>query len=236
MPRSSKRAARSGRCCRCACSGRLDQELSCANSRFFRRLLYPEPRINQLLRDKFVLHWQSVRPVPVVTIDFGDGRTLQRTLTGNSLHVVLDGHGRPVDALPGLVGPDVFIAQLQRAHAMALASRDRLSSLHARAMRTPVQPPPIENPCDASEPHRTDQAHGRSTDAARCVAGRQRSRWRYAHEPRAARAHPRGVRDRRDVDGRRARRLDLPYLFLMPPSDPALGLDVAEPFQDFSYA
>ena len=43
--------------------GRLDEELSCANSRFFRRLLYPEPRINRLLRDEFVLHWQSVRPV-----------------------------------------------------------------------------------------------------------------------------------------------------------------------------
>src|SRR3954469_11582299 len=53
--------------------GRLDEELSCANSRFFRKLLYPEPRINQMLRQDFVLHWQSVRPVPRVTIDFGDG-------------------------------------------------------------------------------------------------------------------------------------------------------------------
>src|SRR5690348_10020685 len=31
--------------------GRLDEELSCANSRFFRKLLYPEPRINRLLRE-----------------------------------------------------------------------------------------------------------------------------------------------------------------------------------------
>src|SRR5258706_2702589 len=51
--------------------GRLDQKLSCANSRFFRRMLYPEPRINQLLRDRFVLHWHSVRPGPSVTIAFG---------------------------------------------------------------------------------------------------------------------------------------------------------------------
>ena len=41
--------------------------------------MYPEPRINQLLRDKFVLHWQSVRPVPVVTIDFGEGKPLEST-------------------------------------------------------------------------------------------------------------------------------------------------------------
>src|SRR5215470_13530070 len=73
--------------------GRLDEELSCANSRFFRKLLYPDPQINQVLRNEFVLHWQSVRPVPRVTIDFGDGRRIERTLTGNSAHVVLDMHG-----------------------------------------------------------------------------------------------------------------------------------------------
>src|SRR5689334_14281127 len=70
--------------------GRLDEELSCANSRFFRKLLYPHPAINRVLRDRFVLHWHSVRPVPRVTIDFGDGRRLVRTLTGNSVHLVLD--------------------------------------------------------------------------------------------------------------------------------------------------
>src|SRR6188768_40672 len=53
--------------------GRLDQELSCANSRFFRKLLYPDTQINRALRERFVLHWESVRAVPIVTIDFGDG-------------------------------------------------------------------------------------------------------------------------------------------------------------------
>src|SRR5215470_13845883 len=102
--------------------GRLDEELSCANSRFFRKLLYPEPRINQVLRQDFVLHWQSVRPVPRVTIDFGDGRRVERTLTGNSVHVVLDPYGRVVDALPGLMARDTFLDQLAPARAVA-ASR-----------------------------------------------------------------------------------------------------------------
>src|SRR5512140_1228498 len=70
--------------------GRLDEELSCANSRFFRKLLYPVAQINQMLRQHFVLHWESVRPVPKITIDFGDGRRIERTITGNSVHVVLD--------------------------------------------------------------------------------------------------------------------------------------------------
>ena len=92
--------------------GNLDEELSCANSRFFRTVLYPNTEISQILRDRFVLHWQSVRPVPKVTIDFGDGRKLERTLTGNSIHYILDSNGRPVDALPGLYSPKAFQQQL----------------------------------------------------------------------------------------------------------------------------
>lgn len=95
--------------------GRLDEELSCANSRFFRVALYANREVGQLLRDRFILHWQSVRPVPKVTIDFGNGRKLERTLTGNSIHYVLDSSGRPVEALPGLYGPQAFLHQLQQA-------------------------------------------------------------------------------------------------------------------------
>ncbi|MEH1969815.1 hypothetical protein [Nostoc sp.] len=95
--------------------GRLDQDLSCANSRFFRVALYPNVEISKLLQDRFILHWQSVRPVPKVTIDFGDGRKLERTITGNSIHYILDGSGRPIDAIPGLYSPKAFLRQLQQA-------------------------------------------------------------------------------------------------------------------------
>ncbi len=94
--------------------GHLDEDLSCANSRFFRTTLYPDAGINKLLKERFILHWQSVRPAPRVTIEFGDGRKLQRTITGNSIHYILDPDGRVVDALPGLYGAPVFKAELQR--------------------------------------------------------------------------------------------------------------------------
>ncbi|MBD2039505.1 hypothetical protein [Microcoleus sp. FACHB-672] len=94
--------------------GRLDEELSCANSRFFRIALYPNAEVSNILRDRFVLHWESVRPAPRVTIDFGDGRRLERTLTGNSIHYILDTDGRPVDALPGLYGPQAFVKHLSK--------------------------------------------------------------------------------------------------------------------------
>jgi hypothetical protein len=95
--------------------GRLDEDLSCANSRFFRTTLYPSAEVNQLLKTGFVLHWESVRPAPRVTIDFGDGRKLERTITGNSIHYILDADGKIVDALPGLYSAKVFTAELRQA-------------------------------------------------------------------------------------------------------------------------
>ena len=99
--------------------GHLDEDLSCANSRFFRLTLYANQEIARRLKEGFILHWQSVRPAPKVTIDFGDGRRLERTLTGNSIHYVLDNEGRVVDALPGLYGPQAFLSELIRAANMA---------------------------------------------------------------------------------------------------------------------
>lgn len=102
--------------------GRLDRDLSCANSRFFRVALYANREVSRALSERYVLHWSSERPVPVARIDFGDGRVLERTIAGNSAHHVLDSRGRPVDVLPGLVGPRQFLDQLARAYPVARRS------------------------------------------------------------------------------------------------------------------
>jgi hypothetical protein len=98
--------------------GNLDEELSCANSRFFRTTLYANKEVSDYLRDHFVLHWKSVRPVPRITIDMGDGRKIERTITGNSIHYVLDAKGEVLDALPGLYGPRAFVEKLRRAESL----------------------------------------------------------------------------------------------------------------------
>lgn len=95
--------------------GKLNEEYSCANSRFFRTTLYPNAEVSHYLREHFILHWQSVRPVPRITIDMGDGRRIERTITGNSIHYVLDADGNPIDALPGLYGAKAFLAELDQA-------------------------------------------------------------------------------------------------------------------------
>jgi len=122
--------------------GRLDEELSCANSRFFRTTLYANEKVSNYLRDHFILHWQSVRPVPHITIDFGDGRRIERTITGNSIHYLLDANGEMVDALPGLYGPRAFLEELTRAEGVAktvvnlpaAASRQMLERYHVQRL------------------------------------------------------------------------------------------------------
>lgn len=119
--------------------GKLTDEFSCANSRFFRTALYANKDISEFLRVNYILHWQSVRPVPRVTIDFGDGRKLERTLTGNSAHYVLASDGTPLDALPGLYSPlafrqwlwDVRTFQLDYAKLSANDRRAKLRAFHS---------------------------------------------------------------------------------------------------------
>jgi len=123
--------------------GNLDEEFSCANSRFFRTALYANAEVSRALQEHFVLHWKSVRPVPKITIDFGDGRTLERTITGNSIHYILDADGRVIDALPGLYGPKAFLrlltgrvdhaAQIRAIDAALAADFAKLGLAHQRA-------------------------------------------------------------------------------------------------------
>lgn len=111
--------------------GKLTDELSCANSRFFRTTLYPNASVRSLLTSQFVLHWQSVRAVPIITIDFGDGRQIRRTITGNSLHLVLDDQGRTIDVLPGLYTAEAFGRELRHSRNAA----ERLAGLNGDKFR-----------------------------------------------------------------------------------------------------
>lgn len=207
--------------------GRLDQELSCANSRFFRKLLYPDRDINTRLR-RFVLHWQSVRPVPRVTIDFGDGRLIERTLTGNSVHLVLDPSGRPVDALPGLFDRRTFTRLLDQAMTFAAAPGSALAVLHAQALQQPPRrPPPPSRALRASQLAPTK--HVVELPLLRAVASdvdadteQNRALHARIHEAFASGGQWRGI----------AGLVEWIYaeLFAMPLDDAALGLDVPDPF------
>jgi hypothetical protein len=105
--------------------GRLDTELSCGNSQFFRVALYPNSETSQELTENLILHWQTVRPLPKVTIDFGEGCKLERTITGNSIYYILDSSGHPIDAIPGLYRLKAFLTQLTQAEVIAALLSNR---------------------------------------------------------------------------------------------------------------
>ncbi len=114
--------------------GKLTDEFSCANSRYFRILLYSNPDISNYLRENYVLHWETVRPVPQIEIDFGDGRKMKGTITGNSTHYILDSKGRFFDAIPGLYAPERFLEYLQEGRE-ALAGFDGSSDEELQFLR-----------------------------------------------------------------------------------------------------
>jgi hypothetical protein len=208
--------------------GRLDEELSCANSRFFRKSLYIDPAINRMLRERFILHWQSVRAVPKVTIDFGNGKKLVKTLTGNSAHLVLDMYGRAVDALPGLFSAEVFVQLLARAHAMATTDRSKLAVLHRRELERPVgaRRAPTPRAFDASRLAATK--HMVELPVLRNVTMDVEADTLTNLELHAQVHQLFAAGMQWTID----ELVDWMYreLFLMPPDDPALGLDVPDPF------
>lgn len=218
--------------------GRLDQERSCANSRFFRRSLYVDPAINRTLRDRFVLHWRSLRPVPQVTIDFGDGRRLVKTLTGNSAHLVLAPTGRPIDVLPGLFTAAVFARLLDEALALAATDHAGRADHHRRALRRPPPPPAPPPPALvasrlAPSKHRVEAPLLRAValdvdhDTAIGLELHARVHARFAADPSAA--DPTGAPGpAAAIDAL----IEWVYrdLFAMPLDRPTLGLDVPEPF------
>lgn len=77
-------------------------------------MLLSDPSVIELINSTFVPVWESVRPVPKVTIDFGNGHILKRTLQGNTVMYACLPDGRVVDALPGVYTPLQFISEMKR--------------------------------------------------------------------------------------------------------------------------
>ncbi len=83
--------------------------------------MFSDERIAAWINQHFEPAWESVRPVPRVTIDFGDGHVLSRTLNGNIATYVCRSDGAVLDILPGIYEPQTYLRQL-----------DQLLKLHRR--------------------------------------------------------------------------------------------------------
>lgn len=76
-------------------------------------MLFSQTEIAAYINQNFEPVWQSVRPVPQVSIDFGNGNIIKRTLNGNIATYVCTADGTVVDILPGIYQPTAFLESLK---------------------------------------------------------------------------------------------------------------------------
>jgi hypothetical protein len=70
------------------------------------------------MNEHFEPTWKSLRPVPKVKIDFGNGNVIDRTLNGNVATFVCTADGTVVDVLAGTYTPDNYLRRLRIAERM----------------------------------------------------------------------------------------------------------------------
>lgn len=85
-------------------------------------MIFSNAAVAAFIRENFVAAWESVRPVPTVEIDFGNGRKLRRTVNGNIATYLCAPDGRVLDVIPGLNTPEAYLQGLRDALALNLAA------------------------------------------------------------------------------------------------------------------
>jgi hypothetical protein len=82
-------------------------------------VLFSNEQVATFINNNFEPAWESVRPVPIVRIDFGNGTVLTRTLNGNIATSVCTRDGDVLDVLPGIYQPEAYLEQLDQFRLLA---------------------------------------------------------------------------------------------------------------------
>jgi hypothetical protein len=84
-----------------------------------RTVLFSNSVVASYLNRNFECAWESVRPVPTLTLDFGNGEVITRTLHGNIATYICTEDGYVVDILPALYKPQAYLSSLRIAQTLA---------------------------------------------------------------------------------------------------------------------
>lgn len=77
-------------------------------------MLFSNDQLVKFIHESFEPVWESVRPVPTLTLDFGNGKTITRTLHGNIASDVCTADGHVLDILPGMYSTEAYLNQLNQ--------------------------------------------------------------------------------------------------------------------------
>ncbi|MAR13607.1 MAG: hypothetical protein CL681_26985 [Blastopirellula sp.] len=110
-------------------------------------MLFSNDRVADFINRHFEPVWESVRPVPLVRIDFGAGNVVTRTLHGNIATYLTDADGLVLDILPGLYDAETYVSQLEQLRRLATYAStqgsEALAEYHQRqaaSLKTKGQP------------------------------------------------------------------------------------------------
>jgi hypothetical protein len=76
-------------------------------------VLFSSTEVADYINANYEPAWESVRAAPLVTIDFGNGQVVKRTLQGNVATYVCAPDRSVYDVLPGIYAPDIYRTQLE---------------------------------------------------------------------------------------------------------------------------
>ncbi|MFL5242497.1 MAG: hypothetical protein ACJ8FY_10350 [Gemmataceae bacterium] len=82
-------------------------------------MLFSKEDVAQAINTLFEPAWESVRAVPIVKIDFGNGKVVTRTLNGNIATYVCTPEGEVLDIMAGIYTPAQYLANLREFNLLA---------------------------------------------------------------------------------------------------------------------
>jgi hypothetical protein len=98
-------------------------------------VLFSDAQVAEFIDAKFEPTWKSLRPVPKVSVDFGNGKVIERTLNGNIATFVCTADGTIIDVIAGIYDKREYLSALKHSlNAAASLPQDgpeRLQALRA---------------------------------------------------------------------------------------------------------
>jgi hypothetical protein len=82
-------------------------------------VLFSQENVASYINSTFEPVWESVRPAPIVRIDFGNGVVVTRTLHGNIATYVCTAQGEVLDVVPGIYTPEGYLNRLNQCRLLA---------------------------------------------------------------------------------------------------------------------
>lgn len=112
--------------------------------------MFSNDSIAGYINSHFEPTWESLRPVPTLHLDFGNGKRLTRTMHGNIATYVLDPEGRVVDLVSGIYEPGSYLKVLKSFNKLAselrpLSGSQKLAALKALYSNRAADPNKLGN-------------------------------------------------------------------------------------------